>query len=60
VVSAYQVADGLVNLMTPTSAVVMGGLASTRADYGTWRRFVWPLLLLAAPSILVLAVGVVV
>ena len=59
VVTAYQTANGLINLVTPTSAVVMGGLAIARVGYGTWLRFVWPLLLLlAALSILVLAVGV--
>jgi uncharacterized ion transporter superfamily protein YfcC len=58
VVTAYQTANGLVNLVTPTSAVVMGGLAIARVGYGTWWRFVWPLLLLlAALSILVLGVG---
>ncbi|HTP01277.1 MAG TPA: YfcC family protein [Anaerolineales bacterium] len=61
VVTAYQTANGLVNLVTPTSAVVMGGLAIARVGYGTWWRFVWPLiLLLAILSILVLALGVVV
>ncbi|MEI2691707.1 MAG: YfcC family protein [Anaerolineae bacterium] len=59
VVTAYQAANGLVNLVTPTSAVVMGGLAIARVGYGTWWRFVWPLIvLLAVLSILVLAVGV--
>ena len=58
VVTAYQTANGLVNLVTPTSAVVMGGLAIARVGYGVWWRFVWPLvLLLAVLSILVLAVG---
>ena len=60
VVTAYQTANGLVNLVTPTSAVVMGGLAIARVGYGTWWRFVWPLiLLLAALSILVLGLGVI-
>lgn len=59
VVTAYQTANGLVNLVTPTSAVVMGGLAIARVGYGTWWRFVWPLvLLLAVLSILVLGGGV--
>jgi uncharacterized ion transporter superfamily protein YfcC len=46
VVTAYQSANGLVNLVTPTSAVVMGGLAIARVGYGTWLRFVWPMLIL--------------
>jgi uncharacterized ion transporter superfamily protein YfcC len=59
VVTAYQTANGLVNLITPTSAVVMGGLAIARVGYGTWWRFVWPvIILLAVLSMLVLAVGV--
>jgi uncharacterized ion transporter superfamily protein YfcC len=58
VVTAFQTANGLVNLVTPTSAVVMGGLAIARVGYGTWWRFVAVLLvLLALLSMLVLAVG---
>ncbi len=44
VVSAFQFGSGLVNLITPTSAVVMGGLAIARVGYGTWLKFVTPLL----------------
>jgi uncharacterized ion transporter superfamily protein YfcC len=59
IVTAYQTANGLVNLVTPTSAVVMGGLAIARVGYGTWLRWVWPILiLLAVLSILVMAVSV--
>src|SRR6187399_1489348 len=59
VVTAFQSGNGLVNLVTPTSAVVMGGLAIARVGYGTWIRFVWPLLLiLAVLSMLVMSVGV--
>ena len=35
-------------LATPTSAVVMGGLAIARVGYGTWLKFVWPLLIVLA------------
>jgi hypothetical protein len=59
VVTAYQAANGLVNLVRPTSAVVMGGLAIACVGYGAWWRFVWPvLILLAILSMLMLAVGV--
>jgi uncharacterized ion transporter superfamily protein YfcC len=45
--------------VTPTSAVVMGGLAIARVGYGTWLKFVWPvLLLLAVLTIAVLTVSV--
>ena len=60
VVTAYQAASGIVNLVTPTSAVVMGGLAIARVGYGTWWKFVgarcW--LLLFVLTIIVLAGGV--
>src|SRR4029079_14326354 len=56
VVTAYQSANGLINLVTPPSAVVMGGLAIGRVGYGTWLKFVWPLLvILAILSVAVLA-----
>jgi uncharacterized ion transporter superfamily protein YfcC len=59
VVTAYQTGNGLVNLVTPTSAVVMGGLAIAKVGYGTWLKFVWPLLIiLAVLSMLVMSVGV--
>ena len=59
VVTAYQTGNGLINLITPTSAVVMGGLAIARVGYGTWLRFVWPMLLvLAIISMVVLSAGV--
>jgi len=44
VVTAYQSASGWMNLFTPTSAVVMGGLALARVGYGTYLRFIAPLL----------------
>jgi uncharacterized ion transporter superfamily protein YfcC len=58
VVTAYQSASGLLNLVTPTSAVVMGGLAIARVPYGKYLRFVWPLLLiLAVLTIVLLTIG---
>ena len=45
VVTAFATASGWVNLITPTSAVVMGGLAIGRVPYQRWLRFIWPLLL---------------
>lgn len=46
VVTAYQSANGLVNLINPTFAVVIGGLAIGRVSYDRWLVFVWPLLLI--------------
>ena len=45
VVTAYQSASGLLNLVNPTFAVVMGGLALGRVRYDKWLRFTIPLLL---------------
>lgn len=45
-VTAYQSASGLVNLINPTFAVVMGGLALGRVPYERWLKFMWPLLLI--------------
>jgi uncharacterized ion transporter superfamily protein YfcC len=45
-VTAFQSASGLVNLFTPTSAVIMGGLALTKARYDHYLRFVWPYLII--------------
>ena len=44
VVTAFQSASGWMNLFTPTSAVVMGGLALSRVRYDRFLRFVAPLL----------------
>ena len=60
VVTSYQSASGVMNLVIPTSAVVMGGLAIARVPYGTYLRWVWPLLaLLSALSVVVLAISAV-
>jgi uncharacterized ion transporter superfamily protein YfcC len=58
VVTAYQSASGLMTLFIPTSAVVMGGLAIAKVPYGTYLRWVWPLLAaLGVLAVVVLAVG---
>ena len=46
-VTAYQSASGLVNLITPTSAVIMGGLALSKVGYDRYLKFVWPFVLVA-------------
>jgi uncharacterized ion transporter superfamily protein YfcC len=57
-VTAYQSANGLVNLINPTFAVVMGGLAIGRVGYDRWLKFTWPLLLILVIIItVVLSVG---
>jgi uncharacterized ion transporter superfamily protein YfcC len=46
VVTAFQSASGWANLFTPTSAVVMGGLAMAKVPYNKYLRFLVPLLLI--------------
>jgi len=59
VVTAFQSASGLLNLVNPTFAVVMGGLALGRVGYNKWLRFTWPLLLiLLIVYAIVLSIGV--
>jgi len=59
IVTAYQSASGLLNLFTPTFAVVTGGLAIGRVPIATWWRFVLPLVgMLGVMIMFVLTVGV--
>jgi uncharacterized ion transporter superfamily protein YfcC len=58
IVTAFQSASGLMNLFIPTSAVVMGGLAIARVPYGTYLRWVWPLLAMLA-ALVIVVIGVV-
>jgi uncharacterized ion transporter superfamily protein YfcC len=44
VVTCFQTASGFVNLVTPTSAVIMGGLALSKVGYDRYLKFVWPYL----------------
>ena len=44
IITVFQSASGLVNLITPTSAVVMGALAIGRVPYHQWLRFLSALL----------------
>jgi uncharacterized ion transporter superfamily protein YfcC len=58
VVTAYQSASGIMNLFIPTSAVVMGGLTIGRVPYGSYLRWVWPLLaMLSLLSVVALGAG---
>lgn len=59
VVTAFQSASGLVNLITPTAAVVMGALALGHVPYDKWVKYAWKLVLIFALLTLVfLMVGV--
>ena len=43
-VMAYQFGDGFMNMIVPTSALVMGALALGKIPYSAWARFIVPLL----------------
>ena len=45
VVTAFQTASGLVNIITPTAAVLMGALALGHVPYDRWVKYVWKLML---------------
>lgn len=44
-VLAFQLGDGLMNLVVPSSAALMGSLAAARVGWGTWVAFIWKALL---------------
>ncbi|MGE0044638.1 MAG: YfcC family protein [Hyphomonadaceae bacterium] len=46
IVTVYQVANGVVSLFTPTSAVMMGSIAIGRVPFERWLAFVLPLALI--------------
>jgi len=44
-VLAFQFGDGFMNMIVPTSALVMGGLALAKVPYTAWLQFIGPLML---------------
>lgn len=55
-VLAFQLGDGLTNIIVPTSASLMATLGVCRVDWGNWLKFVWRfmLLLMLVSSVLVI------
>ena len=45
-VLAFQLGDGLVNILCPASAALMGSLAAARVEWTTWLGFIWKFMLL--------------
>ncbi|ATZ16952.1 arginine/ornithine antiporter [Williamsoniiplasma luminosum] len=57
-VMAFSFASGIINIITPTSGVVMGAMAISRVDYGKFLKGVAPLLgILLVASIALMAIG---
>jgi len=44
-VTAWIMGHGLTLMFSPTSVVLVGGLAIARVGYNVWLKFAWPLLL---------------
>lgn len=44
-VTAFQTASGLVNMIAPTSVLLSGSLKMANIPYGKWMRFVWQAML---------------
>ncbi len=54
----FSAACGLVNFVTPTSGVVMGGLQMARVEYGTWLKFVIkPIVVIGILNVVILSVA---
>lgn len=47
-VNVFTAGSGVVNMATPTSGVVMGGVAAARVEYATYLKWVFKLLILIA------------
>ena len=45
-ITAFSAASGIVNLLTPTSGVVMAALAIAKMDYGRWFKLITPILII--------------
>ena len=54
VITAFSTASGVVNFITPTSAVVMGVLLIARVNYLTFIKFIWKIVLLLAVTSMIL------
>lgn len=56
-VLAFQLGDGLTNLIVPTSGCLMGALAIARIDWSNWVKFMWKflgiLMLMSVVSIII-------
>ena len=58
VISILSAGSGLVNLITPTSGVIMGGLAIAKVEYTTWVRFVSKVVIcIYIASAIILSIG---
>lgn len=60
-IAVFSAGSGIVNLVTPTSGVIMGGLAVAKVEYSTWLKFVGKILVsIFIASVIILSVGMMV
>jgi len=43
-VTAFQAASGLIGIVSPSAAIVVGALTMGRVGYDKWLLFIWPLM----------------
>lgn len=61
IIMVFSAASGVVNLITPTSAAIMGGLALARVEYSTWFKFCLKVVgILSLACIIILSIAMVV
>lgn len=57
----FSAACGLINFVTPTSGVVMGGLQMARVEYGTWLKFVAkPMVIIGMINVVILSIAMII
>ena len=60
IIMVFSAASGVVNLITPTSAAIMGGLALARVQYSTWFKFCLKIVgILSVACIIILSIAMV-
>ena len=58
IISIFSAGSGIINLVTPTSGVIMGTLAIAKVDYSSWVRFVSKVLLaIFIASVIILCIA---
>ena len=57
-ISIFSAGSGIVNLITPTSGVIMGALAIAKVDYSTWVKFAGKIVLsIVVSSAIILSIA---
>lgn len=58
-IATFCAGSGIVNLITPTSGVVMGGLSIAKVEYSTWLKFMGKVLItIFIASAIILSIGI--